>query len=390
MTPVDAKNRDGTPTVILAPPRVQLGFNYAWGFSRYGLYFGPHVPNPILPLPAPTVPTDEADWPAVAGPVLRNAEGKEEDRATERWVGAFEGHMRWLKTKLKITVVRAFLLCNAINWGDVDASGRFRPPSYLHLRFRYHFRKMLQACANAGVQLIPCLVDFGIGNPDAPLERRLPIVTDDAIRTTFFDQVLEPLLDDAARFASTICAFEVMNEPSWLTGRFWPDFAFTKPTTWRPITAPVTDDQLIKFLADGVARIDRRNLFPSTVGHRLFSEMTKYPRGTKPQFHYYPRSTNHDPSELPDPKTTGLPVEPFLGEFGATPFHGGGWNECKGLDVGGTAQRVEQRLIAINAKHYGLALLWGDDPDPNDTTTDPLKLTGDAEQGILNFLSSHP
>jgi hypothetical protein len=384
MKPVDANKPDGVTNVVLSPSRPKIGFNYAWAFNKYGLYFGPHVPNPTLPMPAPTMPTNDADLAAAALIALPN-----EDASIEKWVDAFEGHMRWLKDKLKMSVVRVFLLCNAINWGSVDASGRFQPPPYLHLRFRYHFRKMLRACSNAGIQIIPVLVDFGIGNPDAPLERRLPIVTDDTTRTLFYNQVLEPLLDDSAAFASTIFAWEVMNEPVWLTRSFWPNFKFTSPTTWRPIIAPVTDAQLTTFLNDGVTRIERRG-FASTVGHRFLEDLKTYPTGTKLQFHFYPRTSNSDPSELPDAKNSGLSTEPFLGEFGSTSFHGAGWNECNSQDIGGTAQRVEQRLIAITAKHFGVALLWGDDPDPQDTTTDPLKLTADAEQGILNFLSSHP
>src|SRR5690349_18060861 len=139
MKPVDAQNRSGTPTVVLAASRVQLGFNYAWAFARYGLYFGPHVPNPTLPMPAPALPTSDADLAVGAAGLLSSSAGQSEDRATERWVDAFEGHMRWLNTKLKMSVVRVFLLCNAINWGNVDASGRFQPPPYLHLRFRFHF-----------------------------------------------------------------------------------------------------------------------------------------------------------------------------------------------------------------------------------------------------------
>jgi hypothetical protein len=361
---------------------VQLGFNYAWAFNKYGLYFGPHVPNPTLPMPAPAMPASDADLAAAAGVALPG-----EDMSIERWVDGFEDHMRWLNTTLQISVVRIFLLCNAINWGGVDASGRFRPPPYLHLRFRLHFRRMLQACSNAGVQLIPSLADFGIGDPAAPLMRRLPIVTDDAMRSTFYDQVLEPLLDESATLAPAIFAWEVMNEPSWLTGRIWPQFQLTSPTTWHAFTPLVTHDQLSTFLSDGIARIERRG-FASTVGHRFLADVTKYPSGNKPQFHYYPRATNADPSVLPDAKSTGLPVEPFLGEFGSTSFHGGPWHECGGKDIAGTAQRVQQRLLAINAKRYGLALLWGDDPDPQDTTADPLKLSSDAEQGILSFLSS--
>ena len=81
MKPIDANKPDGVTNVVLSPSRPKIGFNYAWAFNKYGLYFGPHVPNPTLPLPAPTLPTNDADLAAAALIALPNAlaEGLTED-----------------------------------------------------------------------------------------------------------------------------------------------------------------------------------------------------------------------------------------------------------------------------------------------------------------------
>ncbi len=365
-----------------APPAMLLGFNYAWAYNKYGLYFGPFWPNPVLPPQPPSDPAEPLTQKDRFGNDLQ------EDPMATGWLPSFSRNVSYLRRQLQISVVRVFLLCNGQNWGGVDASGAFKPPPYLHPRFRYHFRGMLKACADVGMQLIPSLIDFGIGKPGQK-DRRLPIVTDSQVQTLFYDQVLEPLLLESTNYRSTIYAWEVMNEPSWLTAHYFAnEWRWYVPWDYLPSSPLASEGQLTSFLNAGIQRIERSG-FRSTVGHRYFSDLKKFPTGNTPQFHYYPSSSpvNDDPSTLPDMTGAAAPV-PILGEFGILPEQGGLWSELGGRDGGRTDDRVAARLQAANAKHYTLAIVWPDYPDPGDSEVDPLKLSSAAEQGIRTFLAS--
>ncbi len=365
---------NGSVKIGAPPPAMLLGISYPWAFNKYGLYFGPHVVNPVLPAIAPTDPLTP----------LPN----EDMGMGEAWVKCFSDNVSFLRHQLQISVVRVFLLCNAQNWGTVDASGVFQPPSYLHPRFRYHFKAMLQACANVGMQLLPSLIDFGIGAPGKS-DRRLAIVTDTQVQALFYDQVLEPLLLDSTNYRSVIYAWEVMNEPSWLAASYFPsERRWYVPWDWAPNGPAASVAQVSAFLSAGTQRIERSG-FLSTVGHRYFGDLQKFTTGKTPQFHYYPSSSpvNDDPPTLPDMTGVAAPT-PILGEFGSSPDHGGPWSELGGRDGGRTEDRVAERLKAANAKHYPLAILWPDHPDVGDSAVDPLKLSSEAEQGIRDFLAS--
>jgi hypothetical protein len=175
----------------------------------------------------------------------------------------------------------------------------------------------------------------------------------------------------------------------WLTTRFFPfRVNWRAPRTLLPTGPLVPDDRLIQFLAEGVRRIEAAG-FPSTVGHRFFRDLKRFPTGNKPQFHFYPTSFNDDPFVLPDAGTTDLPVPPFLGEFGVRSDQGARWLECKGRDLGSARNRVFERLRAAERKRYQLAMLWPDGPERSDTTIDPVKLSSDAELGIHDYLKLH-
>jgi hypothetical protein len=359
---------------------LQIGFNYMWAFDKYGLFFGIHRANPDLP-------ADKPSRERASDPVDK------EEMSIERWVGVFQERMNFLRDRLKVSVVRIFLFCNAINWGKLvtqnepegGKSVRLQAPPYLHPRFPFHLKHILECCAAADLKVIPVLLDFGIGEPKKSTVQRLPILSDN----TFYDQVFDPLLDESKPFKDTIFAWEVMNEPVWLTTRFFPFRAnWRVPETLLPTGPLVSDAVLIKFLAEGVRRIEAAG-FPSTVGHRFFRDLKRFPTGNKPQFHFYPTLINDDPFELPDAKTTGLAVPPFIGEFGARPDQGDGWMECRGRDLGRTQNRVFERLLAAERKRYQLTMLWPDGPDPFDTTVDPVKLSSDAELGIRDYLKLH-
>jgi hypothetical protein len=232
------------------------------------------------------------------------------------------------------------------------------------------------------MQVIPSLLDFSIGDSG---NGRVPIVT--TFATQFYDQVLEPLLDDSANFASTIYAWEIMNKRSRLTANYYPkDRHWYALWHWLPSSPLVSSGQLTTFLSDGLARIKARIGFDSTVGHRYLNDMKDYPCGTAPQFHYYPTTGNpacSDPLALPDANT--FAPSPILGELGSLSSHGGPWPELNGRDSGSAGDRVAARLKAADAKHYRLAMVW---PDLQGDVPDTLKLSSDAQQGILTYLAS--
>lgn len=359
---------------------LKLGFNYPWAFDKYGLFFGIHRANPELS-PEPPPPERATD------PVLA------EEMAIERWVDVFQARMSFLREQLGVSVVRIFLFCNAINWGRLvtrsdpfgGRSVRLEPPPYLHPRFRFHLRHILRCCAAAKLKVMPVLLDFGIGEPERPAVQRLSILSDDV----FFDQVLEPLLEESKPYEDTLFAWELINEPVWLTTRYFPfRLSVRAPRTWLPTGPLVSEGVLSRFLDEGVRRIEAAG-FPSSVGHRFFRDLKRFPTGNRPQFHFYPTFFNDDPRELPDALTTGLSHPPLLGEFGARADQGGGWRECKGRDFGGTRQRVFERLCAAERKRYELAMVWPDGPDPYRDEVDPIKLSSDAELGIRDYLKLH-
>src|SRR5512145_880237 len=87
----------------------------------------------------------------------------------------------------------------------------------------------------------------------------------------------------------------VQTQPHWLQSYFWPPAHGSLP---RVVQTPrCTTAELWEFLHKGLSEIHSYGL-PSTIGHRFYSDMSKYPHGDKPQFHYYPRSYNQDPIPL--------------------------------------------------------------------------------------------
>jgi len=309
--------------------------------------------------------------------------------------------------KLGVSCVRIFLLCNALNWGQLDSTGQFQPPPYLHPRFRAHLVQMLTECSNAKMQVIPSLLDFGICQPSLQGSRRSRIVTDTkkkfsaadqaagklGVREIFLQQVLLPFLDDSVGFEDTILAWEVMNEPFWLSSTIFPqgNNRFHKEINLDPIPESDVDD----FLNDAIAIIRGRS-FTATVGHRFASDILKgRPPGDRHQFHFYPNLLNpalafRDTVFLSKPKVLGVRAD--LGEFAASEADSDNWLELFRKDTPSARERVRERLLAAESKGFTLAMLWPDlDIGPKTPGfADPLKYTPEAKQGILDFTGGKP
>jgi len=431
-----------TQTSIRGAQRCRVMINYAGGFDKYGLFFGLHQPNqklPPVPPASPFIPINPQeqmgvqDWLFASDPLLGPPVGP----------GPFEQNLTILRNQFGVSHVRFFLMCNAINWGIGDPSGVFTVPPFLHPRFVAHFQEILRVCQRTGVQLIPSLLDFGIAEPRLKTSRRNAIVADPSVTKFFFDQVFEPLLDESFNTPGVVFAWEIMNEPIWLTTNFWPWFeevtidipvpvlartpigaAPTVQNVRKKFPKPVLNDSTIpmkdveRFLLEGISRVDKRNAalpagspsrIPTTVGHRFFENMLSLPTGDLPQFHFYPTrkvgvEVSESSSSLFSPfqangafhvRNDGkvLNPPPFLGEFGSTADQSSPWKDLKGFDEPTDRDRVRERLYEAERLGFSMAGVW---PSSGGTRVkgsnpDPLHFSSDALEGIRDYqLGKHP
>jgi hypothetical protein len=366
---------------------MKLGMNLAWAFEEYGQNFGPV----FFPPPADGLPT---------------------------WKNTLPRHLGQIKL-LGMSIVRFFILQNGLNYGSVrvDPTGRilniglpipaaplqlgkktefiFDPPKTLHPLFGQHFRLMLETFRDQRMQVIPSLVDFPmLALPPNIFDSssgggRTDIAVNDGKRKLFLDTVLEPLLDISVEFKDEIFAWEIMNEPSWLTRRFAPpvgNFGTEEPV--------MTEAQLTTFLREALDRIEKRPEFrnKSTVGHRFFGDLNNFPTGALPQYHYYGKTApvlGSDPSSIPPrSQAKNAFIGEFSPEFAASKLHfnalnfeqGAPWPDCNGSDNTNT---VIERLKILSRQDYQLALVW---PNKADTLHDGnVKLSDEARAFIRNF-----
>lgn len=331
-----------------------IGYNYPWAFNKYGLYFGPHQREGEAVAPGPSY--------------------------LDKWTVYFRRNLQILKEQYGVQVVRIFLMCNMFSWGGVSKSGKWRPPKTLDPKYLVDLHAMFDALQSEEMMVIPSFFDFMVG--DVPLrdEGRFRVITDPGLSAVFFNQILEPFVDVGKQYGSTVWAWEVINEPVWLTNIIWPiDKSSHIPVMSREV--------LNRFLDEAIQRLSTKHVL-STVGHRYFDDLKVLSTGDVHQFHYYPAYKQGvvvpltDPSQLPQ---YGSQTRAILGEFGASATHGDPWKELDGRDGAGALERVLERFTAIAAKGYRLAMLWPDDVWDGVETADNLKLSVGAAQGMRAF-----
>lgn len=275
--------------------------------------------------------------------------------APPRWISDIDSHLLHFRA-LGIRVVRWFVLGDGLTCGTGAAAPQYAPdetwhfnPAPLSPRFLNDFEDLLirfeasHAGPGPGVQLLPVLVDFHFCHPGKVVAAgwvksgRADAIADPFKQQQFLDTVLEPLLDASARHRDAIYAWEVMNEPEWVT-LGW------DPRMWR--TQAIDQMAMERFLEEGCGRV-RRAGFRSTVGFALGETMLGSRVKTEiAQFHHYPagaRELGRAPRSNQD--------ETILGEFATTTSDA--WPDLPDWD-----QTVLNRLRLAADRGFDLAMPW--------------------------------
>lgn len=322
-------------------PEFQVGINYPW--IDYAWDFGD-------PPPAWVGPGDVAEW--------REKKRKQilDDFQAFRGLGLF--------------AVRWFLLADGLSYGVgenapklVDETWRFDPlpaEDSFHKQLCDDFEFVLKTCREVGIKFVPSLLDFHWCHPGTAVDAageivkggRGDIILEKSKRNRFFDQVLEPLLDLSVSYADVIYAWELINEPEWVT--YKPSFF----SFGRDSKKTIPRDEMLEFLTAGVGRINRRQTpngepaFRSTIGFAHWDAIDEWDSiglgVTLHQYHYYAPDNRRLPGQnYPNLKHC------FIGEF-ATKFHRG-WPD---LDNQDHERTIAARLRCVAEKGYPSAFLW--------------------------------
>ncbi|MGH9372475.1 MAG: hypothetical protein ACRD15_13165 [Vicinamibacterales bacterium] len=291
--------------------------------------------------------------------------------ATPRWYSEVDRHLHHFRS-LGLSVVRWFVLADGLTYG-IGASApkpesssrcgwRFDPPP-LGADFLEHFDELLGRFAATGgggrqpVQLLPVLIDFHFCNagftpveaadPADPIraipdcdwvkQGRAEAIIDPDRRARFLDHALEPLLRVSHHHPEVIYAWEIVNEPDWVT-RGWHPSPVSNP--------PIPEDAMRAFLEDGKERIRRAGFKPTVGFARARTLRTSGITTDINQFHHYPGGIRTLDRHAFDPAFPGI-----IGEFAtaATDI----WP-----DLIATGQSMLNRLRLAESRGYPLAIPW--------------------------------
>ncbi len=288
------------------------------------------------------------------------------------WFPHIGQHLRHLAT-IGISVVRWFILGDGLSYGTGpdapkldrgaspgDGAGwRFGVPG-LAGEFTEHFEAMLRSFAAQGagpgsVRLLPVLADYKLCEPGV-----WPVVSEDPAtgqgaadegwvkggraeavtinRRSFIDQVLWPLLRLSCDYQDAIYAWDVFNEPEWVTNGWHPDGRNDHP---------VDEGEMRAFLEDSMSAI-RQAGFKATIGFGMIDTIRQARlHADINQFHHYPDGSRCLEPNPFDPRHPGI-----IGEF-ATSAAEDTWPELRQR-----SQRVLERLKLAQSQGYALALAW--------------------------------
>ena len=314
---------------------MDVGVNYPW--CDYGWDFGPAPPG----------------W---------------RSHPTPRWAATIDEHLRHFQ-RLGISVVRWFVLGDGLTYGTGDqaprqerAGGRWRfDPPALDSSTLEHFDLLLQrferASATRPIQLLPVLVDFYFCDAGThPLERPDPLdatremadpawvkqgraeaIVDADKRRRFLAATLDQFLQVSARRRDAIYAWELINEPEWMTNGWHPD---------RRSDHPVDEPAMRDFIIEGMERV-RRAGFKPTVGFALLDTLRRTGlTGEINQFHHYPGGRRALDAHAFDDRYPGIIGECATAETDVWP------------ELPRSGQGVLNRLRLAERQQYPLTLLW--------------------------------
>jgi hypothetical protein len=233
------------------------------------------------------------------------------------------------------------------------------------------FEWVLKCLKKYDIKLIPSLIDFhwclpGVDHiknnkipPGYVKGGRSDVIIDRSRRDTFFEYVLIPFLEISKEYKDMIFAWELINEPEWIT---------KGDPNGKEENKIVSMESMKAFIREGIGRINSEG-FKSTVGFANFESIERWGSPelgiTLHQFHYYPKykpaykdkcGIDLDGGKLQEHKFH--PDHPcFIGEFAMNQnespndcfFH---WPELK------TDQSIYARLKLIENKKYPFAFLW--------------------------------
>ena len=365
--------------------RMSVGVNYPWAWNKFGVYFGSGEREP-------------GDRPEY-----------------DVWLDNLDRNLDRLR-EVGVSVVRMFLFCNATNLGSTRAGrrprvrprsavgvvhaarwfarmrrwSRFVPPATVSPIYAEQLHTMLRIFNRNGMLLIPSLTSFEAFAQGPRASGRTDIVVDEAMKDWFLSRVVDPLLDVASTDGNdkAVFAWEVMNEPGQVTESLYVSLL-------QKTELPISRLHMVGFLSDVIARIEGKG-FESTVGHHHAGDLD-LPTGSLPQFHYYPQDTAwmkglFVPSRLPPQHETAA----FVGEFPSEYVqpdqrHSAPWPEIPvSLQSAGALSRTVARLRLLEAKGYGLALLWPDRAvhfEPETASSEPLQFSEGVLEGIRAYLA---
>jgi hypothetical protein len=294
------------------------------------------------------------------------------------------------------------------------------PPNDVNPLYVSQLKQMLGLFKAHGLKVIPSFIDFyflaedypnwdGKGHAWGGGTGRYDAVNVPEKRAKLLS-LLQALLKACAGFEQQIYAWEVINEPSWNTRAFAPPTRPPPPNDSKVFPHPITvrSSVMSEFIGEACKRIEDAG-FASTVGHRFYCDLTDFPTGTKPQFHYYAEVyPTADRDDIPSASDAAKAVggkEVFVGEI-SPGTKGQPWPKLKGRDAGDTKRRVFERLKHLASNGYKLALLWPDRgweeldptkgplPGKSNVMTweefkanpiDPLSLSTMAQEGVVAF-----
>jgi hypothetical protein len=292
-------------------------------------------------------------------------------RQAPRWVDLIDAHLNRLRA-LGISVVRWFILADGLTYGTdgeaprpegaTAADWRFEPPA-LGEGVIDDFDALLRRFARTAtattppLQLLPVLIDFhfceaGVRpvtevDPLNPLQIRADpawvkqgrgdAIRDPHKRSRFLADALDPLLRVSARNRDVIYAWELINEPDWITQGWHPN-----PRA----SPPIPERAMREFLDEGKALI-RAAGFKPTIGFASVETLQRSGvRAEINQFHYYPDGRTRLQRHTFDPRFPGI-----IGEFATATTDV--WP-----DLTNDGQGVAHRLKLAAEQGYPLALPW--------------------------------